>query len=1008
MLNIENNLSGGTEPMGKTNKGGREKLNGDDSDKKLSKKELKSIRKKEKAAEKQKLNLELDRQRKQWQTMFDNKINNFSIMDLASLNDSKRDYEAKLISLKKGFVPEENIKIKLNKLLEDIRDFDDDLLVDEIKEEYIEIFEKIVAYLNERIKLSTENEEPRKEKSWMKNMLEGEKKTGVENAFNRKNLEDKKEEEIKNEIENMDEKERIGFFEKISNVGFGLSFARSKAMGSITKGLTHLSKKNDYAHKFFEEYTNFYNENAEASKEAIFTKGKNKKENFKGALQGSGTAIKTYRVFSDLAQFGTTRALNPFRHVTVGAMFVGRSAEILKRSVVKREDKIEKNRIEDLGEAMTEAEKIFKIKLKEEGSTNLSKEDLEKAYKENIPRDIIDRIERGGGLQGTGLMQYLFKQDAKGKANRVLGKLDKIDKKNISDEKKEKKRTAVFSRYGNLLEDLDKMISHEGAVDNLSYTARTMEDAGKKTANVFVAETIFRLANTGFNMHLYEKAWDKGGKAYEELTKIIKDKFSDTIVPPVDLGKDYSSIIMEHESGGIPEIDGDKVRNVLNEIKESHKPAFSEEELADAPSMTERAAEDQATESIASGINKGLGDNQEPNLVQPEENTTATMNADLKLNSEGVPVVDEQLSGYSVPESSEDREYYLKEARKGISLIKQIETATIQSGSGNNSVEGVFIKQLMNNPKDFGFTGDTESIEKVRAWANGEAHRIASDNGYFDKKTGQGVWMKSSSIGHNAYVLNNNDGKIGVDEYLNGELHERHAPGENFEDGNIEANEKIHDPQTETISKITEQNTVSEPLSLEQKTFLSDYAEAGVTEKDLFEVGIDVRNEVSEAEGWKNTYFRDSLEDGMQKEKIMEIIQMADKMDTNDFASVREYYYQLNDLSGNSLRQNGLLDVLKDKNYRQGFSKVFNLNIVEGRFIVENGISKIKDVYPNFDIAIKNDGGTIKFGIDGPMGWNWGANGRSFFFKADAGLTNHNINKAIAEIKKMSESYNKK
>jgi len=1032
----QNKLEGGFQAMGNSDKKGRAESHNDEKAKKrLSKKELRASRTKIKNKKTSQGEINdrknildsiqdgIKGEKVRWEVMMKKKIDNFSLKNISSLEKSKEFHQDKISNLRSNF--DANIQTTFVKLIDKMLSLGQEEEVSTLKEEYIEYFEEIVTAIDRETEkkkldnsLSDAEDENKTKESWMKNMLKSENGENNIDDFSEGGTVEEKEIEIEKVVaKTMSEREKTSFFEGLSSIGFGLSFVRSKTMGSITKGLAHLSKKSDYAHKFFKEYTSFYDEDAESSKKAMTTMGKNKKENAKGLVRGSGTAIKTYRVLSDLAETGTTRALNPFRHITAGAMFVGRSAEILKRSVVKREDKIEKNRIADTGEAMAEAERIFKIDLKKGESGNLSKEDLDKAYRENIPQNIIDRIERGGGLKGAGLMQYLFKEDAEGKANRVLKKLDKLDKKDISDEKKERKRSAIFARYTNLLEDLDKMISHEGAIDNLSYTARTMEDAGKKTANVFMVETIARLVDTGFNMHLYEKAWDKGGKAYEDLSRLIKDKFSNTIAEPikVDMGKDYSSLVMSHDSVDSSKIDEKKVRDVLDKIKESHKvvePVFTEEEIARAPQMTERVEEDEATQSIANVIKN--------NLVSPEDDSSnkigdkavAPMDEDLKLNSAGIPVVIDQTeaSEYSVPESTEDREYYLKEARKGMALMEQMEQATIQAEKGANSIEGVFIKQLVANPEKFGFDGDLDNKDIVKSWANGEAHRIAMDNGYFDKETGQGVWMKASSVGHNAYILNGESSEIGVDEYVDGELRESHTSKSNFENGDTDFNEKVHDPKIIDNKPSQEADTIlgdtnQEVKIIGQKEILDQYQKNfGIGSSELKQVNIDPSDGFSESESEKIKYLINHHAD---LQKSIGVVKIAEDLNVSRDI-VNEYYYQLDSLSGNTLRQDGLLDVLRNKNYMQGFSKIFNLSIPENDFVIKDGLTKIKNVYPNFDIVIKNNAGEVKFGIDGPMAWNWGAGGRSWFLKVDAELTNENIDKAIAEMKKMAKGYSEK
>ena len=69
------------------------------------------------------------------------------------------------------------------------------------------------------------------------------------------------------------------------------------------------------------------------------------------------------------------------------------------------------------------------------------------------------------------------------------------------------------------------------------------------------------------------------------------------------------------------------------------------------------------------------------------------------------------------------------------------EIATIKQGEG---IEHALIRQLNDNPKKFGFTGNIENKTDIKMWANNEAHKITIKNNYINTKTGKETWIRES------------------------------------------------------------------------------------------------------------------------------------------------------------------------------------------------------------------------------------------------------------------------
>ena len=151
-------------------------------------------------------------------------------------------------------------------------------------------------------------------------------------------------------------------------------------------------------------------------------------------------------------------------------------------------------------------------------------------------------------------------------------------------------------------------------------------------------------------------------------------------------------------------------------------------------------------------------DNIKAKILGPEQ--TYDPNAKSEVNSLldkskatrgfGDPVLD--TSG--VPKTEAAQEY-----------INQ--SSVMAKGQG---VEHVFKQQLIEDPKKFGYNGNLSDEAAIKKWAGSQAHKIALDNGYINKATGEEIRIKGVGIGRAAYELDlNENGKIKVTEYFDEE-----------------------------------------------------------------------------------------------------------------------------------------------------------------------------------------------------------------------------------------------
>ncbi len=208
----------------------------------------------------------------------------------------------------------------------------------------------------------------------------------------------------------------------------------------------------------------------------------------------------------------------------------------------------------------------------------------------------------------------------------------------------------------------------------------------------------------------------------------------------------------------------------------------------------------------------------------------------------------------------------------------------------------------------------------------------------------------------------------------------------------------IRDIEKDLMYKnIAEQRTVFENSV---KTTIDGYTKLGVSEETMRGVGINPSDGFS-LEEKKTLDFLVSHSGNL--ERATEAVRMAGSAHIAP-GDAFDYYYQLKGVAGNPDRMRGVLLLLKENN-QAGLRKIFGVDVDDHNYGFKDGIHRIKDIARGFDLAVRVDGGEIKFGVDGPWGkWNWGAGGRSWRSHIDADLTNTNIEEAKAEIARMAKS----
>lgn len=317
-----------------------------------------------------------------------------------------------------------------------------------------------------------------------------------------------------------EEKERIlkmlslkkkTFSEGLANLGYHTTELKSKVLGGAMSKLSKATEGNKFLHSFFNNYAGIYDKTGKRAKNMRKTVGKGGLSKLSGAGQGAGNLFKYGRIVYDLAGSGSARGLNPFRHVTAAAMFMGRTAEAAKETRFEyenTEEKIDKKmRVKDEERAMNEAWAIYDKAFAGKSGEEVKTEDLEKAYKDNLPKDIRDRLNRIDFI-GTKFCEKILNKDTKKYADRLMKKIDKIESDtSLNLKEKEVKKQELLRRNEELISDLDRMVSDQGIVDNVAFWSRFTEKVSKGVATVLVVDSVRRLASAGWNMRHIVGGW---------------------------------------------------------------------------------------------------------------------------------------------------------------------------------------------------------------------------------------------------------------------------------------------------------------------------------------------------------------------------------------------------------------------------------------------------------------------------------------------------------------------
>jgi hypothetical protein len=207
---------------------------------------------------------------------------------------------------------------------------------------------------------------------------------------------------------------------------------------------------------------------------------------------------------------------------------------------------------------------LYEKATKEAGNREVKAEDLERIYRREMPQDLKKRLEKAS-YPGTGLISKLnnkfISRDLNGFSKKLEKKIGAIDGLKIEPAAKQQKIDELLGRYGKKLNDMDRMVSREGAVDSLSYWLLTGEKTSKNASTILMLDTLTlgRLANIikehslNFDWFSSDEKIDK--KNIERIlnketpsgseTKVATEKFEPTSAsnkPNISFARNESSV----------------------------------------------------------------------------------------------------------------------------------------------------------------------------------------------------------------------------------------------------------------------------------------------------------------------------------------------------------------------------------------------------------------------------------------------------------------------------------
>ena len=330
------------------------------------------------------------------------------------------------------------------------------------------------------------------------------------------------------DIEKLPEETREKLGLGFNNLGFFVEENKNRFFAGLIEKLAGKFDQKSTMGRFVSSLAENYRRDQEKAKEKFEDVKQGKSQNISNMVYLGGNALRYGRIAMDIGGY----SYNPIKYVMFGAMAFARGSEAAKEARFKNEEAIGKTRVDDTERAENEAWKIYERALEKAGDREISREELNKAFLEGLPEDILARLNERGGSEKIGAGKKLVE----GFTRRwIESSMTKLNDKLVTAETEEEKQKLI-KKYEAKLNDYNRLVGDYGQIDALATGAKISEVLAKGVRQAMTIETLIELPFAA------EKIWaDIAGTAGERIPGA-------EISPLVGEGKAYVESVMKINS----------------------------------------------------------------------------------------------------------------------------------------------------------------------------------------------------------------------------------------------------------------------------------------------------------------------------------------------------------------------------------------------------------------------------------------------------------------------------
>ncbi len=406
--------------------------------------------------------------------------------------------------------------------------------------------------------------------------------------------------EVEEEIAKMPEEEKKKVAKGLNNFGLFIEEGKNKFFAAaINYGAGKLDEKGA-AGRFLSSLAESFSTDAENARKRIDNKAITTTQKVTKAFSSTSYTtrdlLKYGRVALDIV--GYTAVASPIgfvtKYFTTVGLFAARGFDAMKEARLKNEEVIEKTRLQDIEAAANEAWKIYNATQAKTEGKDVSKEDLERAYKENLPDDLLRRLKENPepGV-ATGIIQKFTQRHIEKSAGNLQEKLNKVEQnQKMSAQEKEYEKEKLFTKYSKRLKDFDRILSQYGVVDTAAMLAKYGEFASKTLVYGAMAESLV-LGIEKLWSHLAGTIGEKPDVHLAALEKGLGISFKDGI-DQTEFDKMAKHLAQLQKEGRVEEVDsirktygGMEVKGTNRTVEEALKGISKKKPSAETPAMPE-------------------------------------------------------------------------------------------------------------------------------------------------------------------------------------------------------------------------------------------------------------------------------------------------------------------------------------------------------------------------------------------------------------------------------------